>query len=144
MRFALISAGTWAIAATLRNTAIELEVEAPPQRDIVPTSLVAHPLEPPDAAADEATDIQPLPSAPSDAEKYLYIERRKAALLLVSMVSFGGLLASQLRFASSSPGLVALFPLIAFTLIYYLIGLAVNLPTRGFDVREHERRCAAA
>ena len=139
VRVALISAGTWAIAAAVRNAVIELKREPSPQRDIWEAGLVARPVESPDGVADEAADIQPLPSAPSDAEKYLYVERRKALLLFLSMLSFGGLLASQVRFASSSPGLVALFPLIAFTLIYYVIALVVNLPTRGFDVQEHER-----
>ncbi len=139
VRVALISAGTWAIAAAVRNAVIELKREPSPQRDIWDAGLVARPVESPDGVADEAADIQPLPSAPSDAEKYLYVERRKALLLFLSMLSFGGLLASQVRFASSSPGLVALFPLIAFTLIYYVIALVVNLPTRGFDVQEHER-----
>ncbi|TWG26865.1 cellulose synthase (UDP-forming) [Actinoplanes teichomyceticus] len=79
----------------------------------------------------------PVPLPPTDREKYLYAKRRLAPLTLVSLVSFTGLLVSQVAFVRTAPWLLAILPLMAFTVLYYLISLAVNAFTRGFDLQDH-------
>jgi cellulose synthase (UDP-forming) len=79
----------------------------------------------------------PVPLPPTDAEKYLYAKRRLAPLTLISLVSFSGLLISQVAFVRNAPWLLAILPLMAFTVIYYLISLGVNAFTRGFDLKDH-------
>ena len=106
------------------------------------------------ASADPATSARPdrtaslagagnrpkLPVPPSDAEKDLYADRNLALIVRASLASFGALLISQARFVTQSPPLLALTPLIAFTLAYYVISLFVNFGTKGFDMDAHHRR----
>jgi cellulose synthase (UDP-forming) len=80
-----------------------------------------------------------LPVPPSDAEKDLYADRNLALIIRTSLASFGALLISQGRFVALSPPLLALSPLIAFTLAYYVISLFVNFGTHGFDIDAHHR-----
>jgi cellulose synthase (UDP-forming) len=84
-------------------------------------------------------DLDVLPCCPSDREKQLFIGRRLSPLIAASLVSFSGLFLSQVTFASQSAYLWVFFPLIVFTLLYYVIGLAVAAGTRDFDPEEHER-----
>ncbi|WP_373034328.1 glycosyltransferase family 2 protein [Streptomyces sp. NRRL B-2790] len=49
----------------------------------------------------------------------------------------GCLVVSQFRLAASTPLLWLLVPLLAFTLLYYLISLRVNLFSRDFDLARH-------
>ena len=106
------------------------------------------------ATADPATSVRPdrtagrrvqetepkLPVPPSDAEKDLYADRNLALIVRTSLASFGALLISQARFVTQIPPLLALAPLIAFTLAYYIISLVVNFGTKGFDMDAHHRR----
>lgn len=86
-----------------------------------------------------AKDRPQLPIPPSDAEKDMYADRNLALIIRASLASFGALLISQARFIMLSPPLLALTPLIGFTLAYYLISLCVNFGTRGFDMDAHRR-----
>ena len=106
------------------------------------------------ASADPATSARPdrtadwrlqetrpnLPVPPSDAEKDLYADRNLALIVRTSLASFGALLISQARFVTQIPPLLALAPLVAFTLAYYVISLIVNFGTKGFDMDAHHRR----
>lgn len=85
----------------------------------------------------------PVPLPPTDAEKYLYAKRRLAPLTLISLVSFTGLLISQISFVRTAPWLLFLLPLTFFTIAYYLISLAVNAFTRGFDLAGHQALVAS-
>lgn len=78
-----------------------------------------------------------LPEPPSDAERDSYGDRGLVLIVLSSLISFGALLLSQAKFLAVSGPLLLLAPLIAFTFAYYLISLAVNLGTRGFDPAAH-------
>ena len=84
-------------------------------------------------------DVGLQPSGPSDGEKRLFISRRLAPLIAASLVSFCGLLISQVTFATQSPYLWLFLPLVAFTLLYYLIGLCIAVGTPGFDLDRHQR-----
>jgi cellulose synthase (UDP-forming) len=81
----------------------------------------------------------PVPLPPTDGEKYLYAKRRLAPLTLASLISFSCLLISQSSFIRTAPWLLALIPITAFTVVYYLISLVVNGFTRGFDMEGHKR-----
>ena len=80
-----------------------------------------------------------LPEPPSDAEKYSYAKRYLWVLTLSSMVSFCCLVASQVSLASSTSLMWAYMPVLAFTIVYYLISLRVNGFSRDFDVKAHKR-----
>jgi cellulose synthase/poly-beta-1,6-N-acetylglucosamine synthase-like glycosyltransferase len=84
-----------------------------------------------------------LPGVPSDKEKTSYADRNLALTIRASLASFGALLLSQLRFVSVAPALLALAPLVVFTVAYYLISLCVNVGTRGFDLTAHRRLVAS-
>lgn len=77
------------------------------------------------------------PAPPTDAERDSYGDRGLALIVVSSVISFGALLLSQAKFLAISGPLLALLPLIALTLAYYLISLTVNLGTRGFDLAAH-------
>ena len=77
------------------------------------------------------------PAPPGDAERDSYGDRGLALVTLSSLISFGALLLSQAKFLAVSGPLLLLVPLIAFTFAYYLISLAVNLGTQGFDLPAH-------
>lgn len=81
-----------------------------------------------------------LPTPPSGAEKLKYSDRNLALIMRASLFSFGALLISQIRFVITARPLLVYAPLIAFTLIYYVISLCVNLGTRGFDMAAHRHR----
>jgi cellulose synthase (UDP-forming) len=79
-----------------------------------------------------------LPAPPTDEEKTSYADRNLALIIRTSLASFGALLISQARFVFLDPVLTWSFlPFAAFTLAYYLLSLAVNSGTRGFDQTAH-------
>ena len=78
-----------------------------------------------------------LPEPPSDVEKLAYSDRNLALILRASLFSFGALLVSQTRFLLTVRPLLVFAPLIAFTVVYYLISLCVNFGTHGFDSKLH-------
>ncbi|MEU1198589.1 glycosyltransferase family 2 protein [Streptomyces sp. NPDC005813] len=80
-----------------------------------------------------------LPVPPSDTEKYAYAGRRLWVLTGTSLISVCCLVVSQYRLASSTPLLWLFAPFLAFTLLYYLISLRVNLFSRDFDLGRHRR-----
>ncbi|MBW6436327.1 glycosyltransferase [Actinoplanes hulinensis] len=85
----------------------------------------------------------PLLSPPSDEETGLYGKRRLWVLTGFSLISFGSLLVSQVLFLRMSPWLYLLVPALGFTVLYYLISLAVNVGTPGFDLRRHRELVAS-
>jgi cellulose synthase (UDP-forming) len=74
---------------------------------------------------------------PGDEEKASYADRNIELIVMASLASFGALLISQSYFIVQRPELLALAPLILFTIIYYVISLCVNIGTRGFDLAAH-------
>ncbi|MFJ4963255.1 Cellulose synthase catalytic subunit [UDP-forming] [Streptomyces sp. ADI96-02] len=92
-------------------------------------------------AAAAPTAVLPLP--PSDTEKYGYVRRRLPVLVGSSIVGVGCLTVSQVGMTLSSPLLWLLAPFLAFTLIYYVMSLRVNVFTRDFDVDAHRALVAA-
>jgi cellulose synthase (UDP-forming) len=80
-----------------------------------------------------------LPVPPSDTEKYSYAERRLWVLTLSSLVSIVCLVVSQFRLAASTPLLWLFAPFLAFTVLYYLVSLRVNLFSRDFEMAQHRR-----
>jgi cellulose synthase (UDP-forming) len=79
-----------------------------------------------------------LPAPPTDEEKTSYADRNLALIIRTSLASFGALLISQARFVFLNPVLTWSFlPFAAFTLAYYVLSLAVNTGTRGFDQAAH-------
>jgi cellulose synthase (UDP-forming) len=80
-----------------------------------------------------------LPIPPTDAEKTLYADRNLALINRASLVSFGALLISQIGFVLIQPALLALAPLVIFTLVYFVISMISNAGTRGFDMAAHQR-----
>lgn len=84
-----------------------------------------------------------LPPAPNDREKTGYADRNIALILRASLASFGALLVSQMKLVLAEPALLALAPLVVFTLAYYLISLCVNFGSKGFDLEKHRRFVAS-
>jgi cellulose synthase (UDP-forming) len=82
---------------------------------------------------------QDLPRAPSETEKGSYADRNLALIKRASLASFGALLISQAKFVRMEPALLAFAPLLMFTVAYYVISVAVNAGTRGFDIERHRR-----
>ncbi|MFJ6730492.1 glycosyltransferase family 2 protein [Streptomyces sp. NPDC091281] len=85
-----------------------------------------------------------LPVPPTDEEKYGYVARRLPVLVVGSLAGVACLVVSQAGMLRSSPLLLWLFgPLLAFTLVYYLISLRVTVAPRGFDLGAHRALVAA-
>ena len=84
-----------------------------------------------------------LPTPPDDDEKYGYVERLLALLVATSTLSLALLLVSQLHFIMLSPWLLVLVPFLAFTVVYFLIALRVNVGSQDFDLAAHEALVAA-
>jgi cellulose synthase (UDP-forming) len=78
-----------------------------------------------------------LPLAPSEQEKASYADRNLALISRASLASFGALLISQSEFVRTEPELLLFTPLLMFTVAYYVISVAVNVGTRGFDIERH-------
>jgi cellulose synthase (UDP-forming) len=78
-----------------------------------------------------------LPVPPTDWEKESYSDRNISLILRASLFSFGALLISQSRFLLTAPVLLVFAPLLAFTVVYYVISLCVNFGTHGFDMDAH-------
>jgi cellulose synthase (UDP-forming) len=76
---------------------------------------------------------------PSDAEALLYRDRRLTVLIGASLISFGSLAVSQVLFLRMSPWLYLFVPAFAVMVVYYLVSLAVNVGTPGFDMARHRR-----
>jgi cellulose synthase (UDP-forming) len=79
-----------------------------------------------------------MPTPPTDDEKWLYIRRGLALVVLASTLSLGCLVVSQALFVRLSPWLLLLVPLFVFTLLYYLISVVVNAFTPDFDLAAHQ------
>ncbi len=80
-----------------------------------------------------------LPEPPTDEEKYSYVTRRVWVLNLTSMISFTCMAVSQYRLVRHDLWALLLVPFLAFTLLYYLISLRVNLSRGNFDLAAHRR-----
>ena len=84
-----------------------------------------------------------LPEPPSDDEKYMFVERHLGVLLVSSVVSLSCLTVSVAHLVLIRPWLWILVPYFSFLLIYYLLSLRVNLPSRNFDLRTHQSMVAS-
>ena len=107
------------------------EVDAEGQRTVAIVPAVG--TEPPGSVA--TTSLPP----PSDDEVLIYRERRLYVLTGASLISFGALMYSQTLFLKLSPWLYLFVPAFVFTALYYVISLAVNVGTSGFDTDGHRR-----
>jgi cellulose synthase (UDP-forming) len=85
------------------------------------------------------SDTTVLMAPPSDGETQIYRQRLLPVLVGASVISFGSLMVSQVLFLRMSPWLYLFAPAFAFTMVYYLISLAVNVGTPGFDMGRHRR-----
>ena len=81
----------------------------------------------------------PVPLPPTNAEKYVYNKRRLPVLMIASFISFTCLLLSQGLLLRSSPEMLFLAPAVGFTIIYYLVSVVVNIFTKSFSFKEHDR-----
>lgn len=79
----------------------------------------------------------PLPLPPDRQQKYSYVHRELALLMLTSLVSISCLLVSQIHFIRLNPWLFVFVPFLVFTLAYYLISLRISLTSRNFDLARH-------
>ena len=79
----------------------------------------------------------PLPRPPDGQQKYSYVHRELALLVLTSLVSITCLLVSQVHFIQLNPWLLVFVPFLTFTLAYYLISLRISLTSRNFDLARH-------
>jgi cellulose synthase (UDP-forming) len=84
-----------------------------------------------------------LPPPPSDQEKYIYVSRHLFVLLASSIVSLTCLTISQIHLVVIRQWLWIFVPYLAFILVYYLISLRVNLPSRNFDLKTHQAMIAS-
>src|SRR6266849_3265121 len=75
---------------------------------------------------------------PNQEEMYCYGKRYKWWIVIPSLLSFIGLCASQIKFASDAPWLWWLFPFACFTFLYYVVSLSVNILTPDFNIEHHK------
>ena len=108
----------------------EADDEPWPSRAVAARAIVPMP-----PGSDQAVLMPP----PGDDEKVLYRGRQLFVLTSASLVSFTTLMVSQAMFLRMSPWLWLFVPVFAFTAVYYLISLAVNVGTRDFDMQQHRR-----
>jgi cellulose synthase (UDP-forming) len=80
-----------------------------------------------------------LPQPPDGREKYIYLRRHQELLTWCSLVGFGFLVVSQVQLAQASPWLWLYVPFLLFTIVYYLLSVAIHLFTQDFTVRRHRR-----
>jgi cellulose synthase/poly-beta-1,6-N-acetylglucosamine synthase-like glycosyltransferase len=84
-------------------------------------------------------DTEVLLPPPTDDEKFLYRKRRLWLVTGASLISFTALMVSQVMFLRMSHWLWLFVPAFGFTVVYYLISLAINVGTRDFDTNRHQR-----
>jgi cellulose synthase (UDP-forming) len=80
-----------------------------------------------------------LPKPPTEREKTSYIHRELQVLIVASVLSMSMLLVSQIHFITLSPWLLVFAPYLVFTVIYFLISLWINIRSRDFDLKRHQR-----
>jgi cellulose synthase (UDP-forming) len=85
----------------------------------------------------KAVDKSLLPSAPTDEEKYSYIERKHYFLMAFSVISFSGITVSMMRLLLANPLLWMLFGYVFLTIIYFIISFIVNASTKSFNLETH-------
>lgn len=83
-----------------------------------------------------------LPDPPSLAEKDGYLRRELPVLVCASVLSMAMLLVSQIHFLELTPWLYVFVPYLAFTVVYFMISLLINLRSRDFDFATHKRLVA--
>jgi cellulose synthase (UDP-forming) len=135
------------MVAVAKTDTLDPAVPAQDPPDPDTTAAPNEPTAPSDAAAPPRTRVgmparraeAVLPLPPDRYEKQLYQRRRLWTLVIPSLISFGGLTASQILFVRMSPWLWLLVPAFAFTTVYYLISLATNAFTPAFDAERHRR-----
>ncbi len=81
-----------------------------------------------------------LPVPPTDAEKYDYAERGVWLIVASTLISFGALIVSQVRFVFLNPLFMWIYiPFVVFSIIYFMISIYVNIGTSGFDAVAHRK-----
>jgi cellulose synthase (UDP-forming) len=80
-----------------------------------------------------------LPQPPDDKEKYSYVSRHLWLLNFCTLVSFGCLTYSAVKFVGMGRLWLAL-PFLFFTLLNYLLTLRIDMFTKSFDLKGHQVR----
>ncbi len=81
----------------------------------------------------------PLPSAPSEKEKYSYLKRHVNVLTFFSILGFACITISASRLYVERVWLYPFFLLLGYTIFYFLFSLRINLFPQDFDVENHKR-----
>jgi len=85
-----------------------------------------------------------LPVPPTDAERSDYADRGVLLIICSTLISFGALIVSQVRFVFLNPVLTWVYlPFVVFSIVYFALSLYVNIGTRGFDYAAHRRFVAS-
>jgi cellulose synthase/poly-beta-1,6-N-acetylglucosamine synthase-like glycosyltransferase len=80
-----------------------------------------------------------LPDAPDIIEKWHYQNRNYKILTIFSVISFSFVTVSMTRFLAANPQIWILFAYLLLTIIYFIVGFIVNVPTKDFDFERHRR-----
>lgn len=94
-------------------------------------------------SAAHAEMLDGLPRPPDDKEKYLYVKRNPWLLVGSSAIAFAAISFSQARMIEVSPWFWAYLPFLLFTVLYFLISVAVTGLSGDFDLAGHEAAVAA-
>lgn len=80
-----------------------------------------------------------LPQAPSDEEKYAYVDAKKGLLYTLAIMSMACLIPGMWRFSLTHPGFLwySLFAVVMF--VYLAISYFVGIVSKRFDLQEHMR-----
>ncbi|HVZ67509.1 MAG TPA: glycosyl hydrolase family 8 [Patescibacteria group bacterium] len=80
----------------------------------------------------------PLPSAPTDQEKYMYLKRGNRSLIFFSIISFIGIYISLFDFLGNHTALWPLYVYLVLTGIYFVDSIIVNFFSKDFDIKKHK------
>ncbi|MEE9428693.1 MAG: glycosyltransferase family 2 protein [Paracoccaceae bacterium] len=91
-------------------------------------------------AASQAVD---LPASPDNKEKYAFLSRHVNILTLFSIFGFVCITLSTFRLFSQREWMYPLFILLAYTVIYFLVSVKINLFPKDFDHKSHQKMVKA-
>lgn len=79
----------------------------------------------------------PLPSAPTDRQKYSYVDRNLGPLMLASCLGFGCVTLSTLSLLIEHAWLMPLLLLLAYTVVYFAVSQVIYFVSSDFDLKSH-------
>lgn len=80
----------------------------------------------------------PLPTPPSEAQKFSYTHRRMSLLVAFSVFGFTCVTLSTVKLMSANGWLLPLSVLLAYTIIYFVISQAIYFVSTDFDLGRHK------